>query len=109
MDRANLLYESQALESAHQEAAAGGDTAAPSADDRVDLHYVCFLKSADNHLWELDGRRKGPLDRGLLGANDDALSEPALKLGVRDFLQREEDAGCEEFRFSLIALAPALD
>jgi hypothetical protein len=57
----DLLYESQALESAHQSAASKGDTAAPSAETKVDLHYVCFVKSTNNHLWELDGRRKGPL------------------------------------------------
>ncbi|KAI9724161.1 MAG: ubiquitinyl hydrolase 1 [Chrysothrix sp. TS-e1954] len=111
VDRANLLYESQALETAHQAAAVTGDTAAPSNEDKSDLHYVCFIKSSDNHLWELDGRRKGPLDRGLLGADDDALSEAALQLGVRDFLKREEKAagGGGELRFSLIALAPTFD
>jgi hypothetical protein len=57
LQRADLLYESQALESAHQSAAAEGDTAAPSADEKVDLHFVCFIKSEKNHLWEMDGRR----------------------------------------------------
>lgn len=107
--RANLLYESQALESAHQDAATGGDTAAPSAEDLVDLHYVCFVKAKDNHLWELDGRRKGPLDRGVLAQDDGLLSEKALNLGVRSFLQREEKAGGGDLRFSLIALASSLD
>ncbi|KAK4986938.1 ubiquitinyl hydrolase 1 [Elasticomyces elasticus] len=107
--RADLLYESQALEEAHQSAAAGGDTAAPSADDRVDLHYVCFVKSKNNHLWEMDGRRKGPLDRGELAADEDVLSEKALRLGVRSFLKREESAGGGELRFSLIVLAESLD
>lgn len=109
IDRANLLYESQALESAHQDAASGGDTAAPSADDHIDLHYVCFVKTEDNHLWELDGGRKGPLDRGILAANEDLLSEKALNLGVRSFLQREEKAGGGDLRFSLIALGTSLD
>lgn len=58
LQRADLLYESQALESAHQSAAAEGDTTAPSADEKVDLHFVCFIKSEKNHLWEMDGRRK---------------------------------------------------
>ncbi|KAF2083734.1 cysteine proteinase [Saccharata proteae CBS 121410] len=107
--RADLLYESQALESAHQSAAAGGDTAAPDADDRVDLHYVCFVKSEDNHLWEMDGRRKGPLDRGTLAADEDVLSEKALGLGVRNFLRREQEAGGGDLRFSLIVLSPSLD
>lgn len=109
MERADLLYESQALESAHQSAAAKGDTAAPSAETKVDLHFVCFVKSNDNHLWELDGRRKGPLDRGPLGPEDDALSEKALDLGVRSLLKREEKAGGGDLRFSLVALGPSFD
>ncbi|KAF2873466.1 hypothetical protein BDV95DRAFT_592829 [Massariosphaeria phaeospora] len=107
--RAELLYESDALESAHQSAAAGGDTAAPSADDKVDLHYVCFVKSEKDRLWELDGRRKGPLDRGELAADEDVLSEKALDLGVRSFLKREAEAGGGDLRFSLIVLAESLD
>lgn len=109
VDRANLLYESQALESAHQAAAAGGDTTAPSADDKVDLHYVCFVKSDKNHLWEMDGRRKGPLDRGELAAEEDVLSDKALNLGVRSFLKREAEAGGGDLRFSLIVLSESLD
>jgi len=109
--RAELLENTQAaLETAHQEAANLGDTTAPSATDEVDLHYVCFVKDrADGHLWEMDGRRKGPLDRGSLGAEDDVLSEAALKLGVRAFLKREEEAGGGELRFSLIVLAEGFD
>lgn len=109
VQRADLLYESDALESAHQSAAAGGDTAAPSADDKVDLHYVCFVKSQNNRLWEMDGRRKGPLDRGQLADNDDVLSDKALELGVRSFLKREAEAGGGDLRFSLIVLAESLD
>lgn len=107
--RADLLYESQALENAHQAAASGGDTAAPAAEDNIDLHYVCFVKSANNHLWEMDGRRKGPLDRGALSADQDVLSDQALDLGVRSFLRREAEAGGGDLRFSLIALSPSLE
>ena len=107
--RADLLYESQALESAHQTAAAGGDTAAPAAEDKVDLHYVCFVKSQKNDLWEMDGRRKGPLNRGELAADEDVLSDKALNLGVRSFLKREAEAGGGDVRFSLIVLSESLD
>lgn len=109
VERADLLYESEALESAHQAAASGGDTSAPAAQDIVDLHYVCFVKSNNNHLWEMDGRRKGPLDRGELSPDEDVLSEKALDLGVRSFLKREVAAGGGDLRFSLITLAESLD
>lgn len=103
--RADLLYESRTLESAHQTAANQGDTAVPSANDKIDLHYVCFVKSSKNNLWEMDGRRSGPLNRGKLGPAEDALSERALDLGVRSFLKRETEAGGGDLRFSLVALS----
>jgi ubiquitin carboxyl-terminal hydrolase L3 len=70
---------------------------------------VCFVKSQNNNLWELDGRRKGPLNRGLLSPDEDVLSEKALQLGVRSFLKRESEAGGGDLRFSLIVLAESLD
>jgi ubiquitin carboxyl-terminal hydrolase L3 len=107
--RADLLYESKALEAAHQAAAEKGDTTAPSADEKVDLHYVCFVKTSDNNLWELDGRRIGPLKRGQLEPSEDVLSEMALEFGVKSFLKREEEAGGGELRFSLVALGPSFE
>ncbi|KAI1002259.1 hypothetical protein K3495_g5942 [Podosphaera aphanis] len=104
-DRADLIYHCKALENAHQDAAGGGQSHATNAEDDVDLHFVCFVKDNDNNLWEMDGRRKGPLNRGSLSSDEDVLSEKALELGVRTFLKREE-AGGHDLRFSLIALAP---
>ena len=60
-------------------------------------------------MWELDGRRKGPLNRGPLAPDEDVLSERALDLGVRRFLKRETDAGGGDLRFSLITLAESLE
>ncbi|KAL9597128.1 MAG: hypothetical protein Q9219_005350 [cf. Caloplaca sp. 3 TL-2023] len=107
--RAELLETSPNIAQAHSSAAATGDTAAPAAEDNIDLHFVAFVKSAQNHLWELDGGRKGPLNRGKLGAEDDVLAEKALDLGVRSFLKREEEGQAGELRFSLVALAPSMD
>jgi ubiquitin carboxyl-terminal hydrolase L3 len=69
------------------------------------LHYVCFVKGSDGALWELDGRRKGPIKRGDLQENEDMLSERALSLGIFKFLEREGD----DLRFSAVALAGSLD
>jgi ubiquitin carboxyl-terminal hydrolase L3 len=105
--RAQLLYDDPELEAAHAVAGQEGDTAAPQATDEVELHYVAFV-AANGHLWELDGRRKGPIDRGAIG-DGDALSDEALNLGPRKFIAREMEAGGGEVRFSLVALGPAFD
>ncbi|KAJ5674252.1 Ubiquitin carboxyl-terminal hydrolase isozyme L3 [Penicillium macrosclerotiorum] len=109
MARADLLYASKALESAHADAAKLGDTAAPDAENSVDLHFVAFVKGTDGVLWELDGRRKGPLARGKLKPEEDALSEAALELGVRRFLKTEAQGGNPDLRFSLVSLGPVFD
>ncbi|KAL4786775.1 hypothetical protein BJX76DRAFT_70737 [Aspergillus varians] len=107
--RADLLYESKALESAHADAAKLGDSKAPGAEDDVDLHFVAFVKGSDGKLWELDGRRRGPLERGVLGPEEDALSERALELGVRRFLDVEAKGGNPDLRFSLLSLGGLFD
>ena len=109
LQRADVLYNSQALEKAHSGAASEGQSHAPDATDDVDLHFVCFVKDEKDQLWELDGRRKGPLNRGQLAADEDVLSQKALELGPRKFLAREAENGGGELRFSLITLAPSFE
>ncbi len=107
--RARLLETSSTLAAAHASAASQGDTAAPEASTKVDLHYVAFVKSKENNLWELDGGRKGPLNRGKLGQEDDLLCEKAIEMGPMKFLKREEEKAEGELRFSIVALGPSLD
>lgn len=74
--RAKLLTESRELEAAHTTASAGGQTSAPAADTSVDLHFTCFVRDQNSgDLIELDGRRKGPVNRGVhLGKQEDLLA-----------------------------------
>lgn len=104
-DRAKVIEQTPALADAHKAAATEGDTPAPDAHDDVDLHYVCFVKGNDGNLWELDGRRKGPINRGPLNSDEDVLSAKGLNLGVLKFLEREG----ADLRFSAVALAGTLD
>lgn len=104
--RAELLYNSKALEDAHCAAAELGDTAAPRPEEDNGHHYICFVRGDDGHLWELNGGMKGPVDRGALEDGEDALSERALELGARTFLKM---AGEADMDFSIVALAPSLD
>ncbi|UKZ95443.1 uncharacterized protein TrAFT101_010287 [Trichoderma asperellum] len=104
-ERAIVIEQTPALAEAHKAAATEGDTPAPDAQDDVDLHYVCFVKGNDGNLWELDGRRKGPINRGPLNNDEDVLSDKGLNLGVLKFLEREGG----DLRFSAVALAGTLD
>ncbi|KAF5874025.1 putative ubiquitin carboxyl-terminal hydrolase isozyme l3 protein [Botrytis fragariae] len=106
-ERAKILYDDKEFEDAHQSVAEMGDTAAPSASegDRLGQHFVAFVKGDDGHLWELEGSRKGPLDRGLLPHDEDALSENAIAKGIGRVIRMEEEAGGGDLRFSCIALA----
>jgi len=101
VERALALENSSSLSSAHLDAASKGCTAPPSAEENVELHYVCLVKSVrDNHLYELDGRRKGPLDRGYIG-EEDVLCDEARRV-VQSFVEREKESG--RLDFSLVAL-----
>jgi ubiquitin carboxyl-terminal hydrolase L3 len=100
-ERAQKLYENAEFEKAHHEVASGGETKAPDAEADIDLHFVAFVKGEDGHLYELEGNRKGPLNRGHIGT-DDVLSEKALKLGIRRIIDM---CGQEDCRYSITALA----
>jgi ubiquitin carboxyl-terminal hydrolase L3 len=93
VDRARALENDMELELAYRLVATQGTSEVPTnPEDEVDFHYVCFVKSnKNNHLYELDGDRKGPKDRGPLEPNDDVLSE------------REHG---QNSNFSLLVLAP---
>lgn len=110
LDRARVLEESQAFETAHARAARLGQSAAPSSAEaeRLGNHFVAFVKGADGRLWELEGGRKGPLERGVLAADEDVLSERALDLGLRRVMEvGKADAG-GDLRFSCTVLGPAV-
>ena len=75
-----------------------------NAEDEVDFHYVCFVKSSKTgHLYELDGDRKGPVDHGSLGVGEDILSGGALSI-IQKFFGRENG---QNVNFSLLALVSA--
>lgn len=103
--RAQLLEQTPELADAHKDAATQGATSAPDAQDDVDLHYVCFVKGSDGALWELDGRRRGPIRLGELRPDEDVLSDKGLALGALKFLER----GGADLRFSAVALAGGFD
>lgn len=100
-ERADLLYNSNVLEIAHKEAAQTGDSRPPGLDEPVDYGFTAFVKGKDGHLWEMEGWRKGPMDRGMLDEDQDVLSPPALERGPLRIINNEK---ASEQRFSFIAL-----
>jgi ubiquitin carboxyl-terminal hydrolase L3 len=105
-ERALALEGNEELAAAYASVASKGSTEAPSAESRVNHHYIGFVKShVDGHLYHLDGDRKRPVDLGQLGPEEDVLGESAFNV-VREMIA---GAGGENLGFSLMALVEELD
>jgi ubiquitin carboxyl-terminal hydrolase L3 len=83
-----------------QEAAKGGQTEAPAADADIDLHFVAFV-GRGGVLYELDGRKAGPVAHGPMEPEGGLLAAAAAVI-KQDFV-----AKAESLSFSLMALAAA--
>lgn len=104
--RAKMLYNSEPFELAHKSVEMAGDSYADPTGEREGGHFVSFVKSGGK-LWELEGSRKGPQERGSLADDEDVLSPRALDIGIRRIIKLNADGGGggESLRFSCIALA----
>lgn len=102
--RAQMLYDSRPFEFAHKSVEQAGDSYQDASRERNGGHFVSFVK-VDGKLWELEGSRKGPLERGDLHEDEDVLSPRALDLGIKRIIKLSADGGGESLRFSCIALA----
>ncbi|KAG9603163.1 ubiquitin carboxyl-terminal hydrolase, partial [Aureobasidium melanogenum] len=102
--RAEMLYNNEAFEIAHKSVEEAGDSNVDSSLERNGGHFVSFVK-CDGKLWELEGSRKGPLDRGSLGDDEDVLSPRALEMDIKRIIALDATGGEGELRFSCIALA----
>lgn len=80
-------------------AAVKGDTRPPREDEAVDLHFVAFVESG-GRLWELDGRKVAPVDRGET-STETLLKDAAAVIG-REFVRSETAEG--SLSFNLLAL-----
>lgn len=105
--RAEMLYNSEPFELAHKSVEQAGDSYADPTDERDGGHFVSFVKSGGK-LWELEGDRKGPLERGSLADDDDILSPRALDMGIKRIIKLNTDGGGGGLLFSCIALARRL-
>lgn len=84
-----------------------GQTEAPNADSDIDLHFITFIKGRDNHLYELDGRRKGPVDLGLSIEDKHILNDSKLIEKIQFYMNNTDEAN--KNNFALMAVGPSLD
>ena len=96
LSRANLLAENEDIAGKHATAANQGQTAAPNADDKINLHFVAFV-SVNGSLYELDGRKDGPVNWGPC-PEDELLSCAAG--ACKEYMSSDP----EEYRFTVVAL-----
>ncbi|GMM32856.1 ubiquitin-specific protease [Saccharomycopsis crataegensis] len=91
------------LEGEYTEAAQDGQTEAPQPDDEVGLHFISFVYNAkDNHLYELDGRRNGPIDLGESGADGDLLEEASVVDKIQHYMEIANEQN--QLKFNLMGL-----
>lgn len=89
------------IDSIHAEAGKQGQTTPPSAEESVDLHFVTFILK-DDLLWELDGRKAGPICHTNICTND-GLLHAAASVIKHHFL----DCSNGSLNFSVMALVSA--
>ncbi|KAF2845593.1 ubiquitin carboxyl-terminal hydrolase [Plenodomus tracheiphilus IPT5] len=102
--RAEMLYNNEPFERAHKSVEQAGESDADPTDERDGGHFVSFVKSGGK-LWELEGSRQGPLERGSLAEDEDVLSPRALEMGIKRIIKLNVDGGGKSLQFSCIALA----
>lgn len=84
-----------------------GQTEAPDAQDSVDLHFVSFVKGKDNHLYELDGRRNGPIDLGPSVDSANIIEDPNLQQKIQSYIDNTDELN--KHNFAMIAIGPSLE
>ncbi|KAL2041986.1 hypothetical protein N7G274_005174 [Stereocaulon virgatum] len=79
-EREALLESSTDVEEIYRKAALRGHTAPPPPEEEVDLHYVCFIKSPNGSVYEMDGDAIGPVKTDVMLRDDqDLLESSALE------------------------------
>ncbi|CAI2378983.1 unnamed protein product [Moneuplotes crassus] len=96
-ERASYLEEFKDFQEEHKSYASQGQTEAPTSSEKVNHHFVAFVKNSSNQLIELDGTKDGPAV-----IQDDC--EDLLK-GVATELQRRLAAGNITESLSMMALS----
>ncbi|KAA3460287.1 ubiquitin carboxyl-terminal hydrolase 3-like [Gossypium australe] len=89
----SFLEKEREMEVAHSVAATAGET---EASDNVNTHFICF-SCVDGKLYELDGRKSGPISHG--ASSPSSLLQDAAKV-IKGMIQKNP----ESLNFNVIAL-----
>lgn len=81
-----------------------GQTEAPAKEDDINLHFITFIKGKDGHLYELDGRKNGPID---LGECDQLITDEKLNNRVQYYMNSVDQENV--YNFAMMGIAPTLD
>jgi ubiquitin carboxyl-terminal hydrolase L3 len=84
-----------------------GQTEAPPPDVQIELHFITFVKGKDGHLYELDGRRKGPVDLGKSTDDVHILNDENLTKKIQFYIDNADDAN--KHNFAIMAIGPSLE
>ena len=96
-EKAIKLETHKGMTSCHSSSAQEGQTKAPSANEKVDLHFIALVEK-DGNLYELDGRKPFPINHGKTNMNTFLEDSAAV---CKTFMQRDPD----NYNFNMIALA----
>ncbi|XP_057315442.1 ubiquitin carboxyl-terminal hydrolase isozyme L3-like [Hydractinia symbiolongicarpus] len=99
IEKAKLLESDEGIAQCHGDSALEGQTKAPSADEKVNLHFIALVHK-DGKLYELDGRRDFPVSHG--PTNAASFFQDAAVV-CKKFMERDPTL----LQFNMIALANA--
>ena len=104
-DRGEWLENDSEIERAHIAIESRGQSSAPDREEEVDTHFIAFVLAQDGRtVVELDGRREGPIVRGMVDS-EEHFGTAVLEVIKREFMDRNP----EDIRFSILALAPSIE
>jgi ubiquitin carboxyl-terminal hydrolase L3 len=102
LEKSQRLEQDDQVAQFHDDATSSEDnqTSRGNLDDNVDTHFIALICGRnDNILYELDGRKQGPVLHGPTSPTTFLKDACAV---VQKFMQRDPD----EVRFTILALAP---
>lgn len=82
-----------------------GQTEAPEADDDVLFHFITYVFGTDGHIYELDGRRDGPVDLGSSELESNILGDGKVAERVKFYIDHTEDQ--DKDKFAVMSIGPS--